>query len=88
MRKLKIILCGIIITLFWSCQNGKFKDTPQNRFIVKELMGREGMSKMVTYKVLMLDDSGIGEKEFWISDSLGKYNIGDVMILQPLNEEK
>jgi hypothetical protein len=42
------------------------------------------MSKMTTYEVLMLDASGIGRTSFWIVDSIGKHNIGDKLILQPL----
>jgi hypothetical protein len=40
-----------------------------NKFVVKEVLERKGMSKMTTYKVLMLDASGIGEKSFWMVDS-------------------
>ena len=43
---------------------------------------REGMSTMTSYKVLMLDASGIGETDFWIVDSVSKYKVGDRLWLQ------
>jgi hypothetical protein len=61
----------------------EYNDTEQSKFVVKEVLERKGMSKMTTYKVLMLDASGIGETDFWITDSIGKYKEGDRLWLQP-----
>ena len=82
---MKIIILLICTTLgLYSCVNNRtYYDTDQSKFVVKEVLERKGMSKMTTYRVLMLDASGIGEKEFWIVDSIGKYNVGDRLWLQP-----
>ena len=66
-----------------SCGNKSYNDTDQSKFVVKEVKERNGMSKMTSYKVLMLDASGLGETHFWITDSLGKYKVGDGLWLQP-----
>lgn len=66
-----------------SCGSKDCNDTEQSKFVVEEVLERKGMSKMTTYKVLMLDASGIGEKDFWVVDSIGKYKVGDRLWLQP-----
>ena len=66
-----------------SCGSEEYNDTEQSKFVVKEVLERKGMSKMTTYKVLMLDASGIGKKDFWMTDSIGKYKVGDRLWLQP-----
>lgn len=66
-----------------SCESKEYNDTEQSKFVVKEVLERKGMSKMTTYKVLMLDASGVGEKSFWMVDSIGKYNVGDRLCLHP-----
>jgi ABC-type phosphate transport system permease subunit len=88
MKKFKIsagifILYLMLIPCISSCSSDEYHETEQSKFIVKEILERKGMSKMTTYKVLMVDASGIGEKEFWIVDSIGKYDIGDMLWLQP-----
>jgi hypothetical protein len=86
MKKINLILIAIAsLFVFTSCEEKQFNDTEQNRFVVKEIRERKGMSKMTSYKVLMLDASGLGEIDFWFVDSVGKYNIGDKLILQPCN---
>ena len=65
-----------------SCGSGVYNDTEQSKFVVTEVLERKGMSKMTTCKVLMLDASGIGETEFWMVDSIGKYKVGDKLWLQ------
>ena len=85
MKKINLILIAIAsLFVFISCEK-QYNDTEQNTFVVKEIQERKGMSKMTTYKVLMLDASGLGETYFWVVDSVGKYNIGDKLILQPYN---
>jgi len=66
-----------------SCGSIEYNETDQSKFLVKEIVERKGMSKMTTYKVLMLDASNIGETEFWVVDSVGKYKVGDRLWLQP-----
>jgi hypothetical protein len=84
MKKTSLIFIAVILLLtFTSCKK-QYYDTEQNRFVVKKILERKGMSKMTTYEVLMLDASGIGGTSFWIVDSIGKHNIGDKLILQPL----
>jgi hypothetical protein len=84
MKKIKLTLIAIAsLFVFISCEEKEFNDTEQNRFVVKEIKERKGLSKMTSYKVLMLDASGLGETVFWVVDSVGKYNIGDRLILQP-----
>ena len=75
----------IAITLLLGFTSCEFNDTEQSNFVVKKIKERKGMSKMTSYKVLMLDASGLGETSFWVVDSVGKYNIGDRLILQPCN---
>jgi hypothetical protein len=91
MKKLKI---NIIVTIaiyvmlivgVSSCERPGYNDTEQSKFVVKEVVERIGMSKMTTYKVLMLDASGIGGVDFWMVDSVGKYNVGERLWLQPCN---
>lgn len=88
MKKFKIntiitIIVYTIITFgFSSCKEKTFNDTDQNKFVVKKVLNRNGMSKMTTYKVLMLDASGPGEVNFWITDTIGKYKVGDKLCLQ------
>ena len=89
MKKFKISTLATIAVYamlaagFSACGSKEYNDTEQSKFVVKEVLGRKGMSKMTTYKVLMLDASGIGETRFWITDSLGKYKVGDRLWLQP-----
>lgn len=78
-----IALYAMLAAGLSSCESKTYNDTDQSKFVVKEVLERKGMSKMTTYKVLMLDASGIGEKDFWITDSIGKYNVGDRLWLQP-----
>lgn len=91
MKKLKstvatIAVYSMLVAGLLSCESTKdYNDTEQSKFVVKEVLGRKGMSKMTTYKVLMLDASGIGEKYFWMVDSIGKYKVGDRLWLQPCN---
>ncbi len=83
MRKINLMLIAIAsLFVFTSCEK-EFYDTEQSRFVVKEIQERKGMSKMTTYKLLMLDASGVGKIDLWVVDSIGKYNIGDRLILQP-----
>lgn len=71
----KIFVIMMVLTIgFVSCT---YNDTPPSTFVVKEILPRDGMKVMTTYKVVMLDASGIGETDFWIVDSVGKYKIGD-----------
>lgn len=84
MKKISLILIAVISLLTFTSCDKQYYDTEQSRFVVKEILERKGMSKMTTYKVLMLDASGIGDIDFWIVDSVGKYNVGDRLILQPL----
>lgn len=78
-----IAVCVMLAAGLSSCGSNDFNDTEQSKFVVKEVVERKGMSKMTTYKVLMLDASGIGEKGFWMVDSIGKYKVGDRLWLQP-----
>lgn len=77
-----IALYVILVAGLSSCESIVFNDTEQSKFVVKEVLERKGMSKMTTYRVLMLDASGIGEKDFWMVDSIGKYKVGDRLWLQ------
>lgn len=78
-----IALYAMLVSGLSSCESKTYNDTDQSKFVVKEVLERKGMSKMTTYKVLMLDASGIGETDFWITDSIGKYNVGDRLWLKP-----
>jgi len=78
----KILLGAILLFSIVSCSTKEYNDTEQSKFVVKEVKKREGMSTMTTYKVLMLDASGIGEINFWIVDSVSKYKVGDRLWLQ------
>lgn len=71
----------LLVAGLMSCS--EYNETEQSRFIVKEVVGRKGMRKLTTYKVLMLDASGIGEADFWMVDTIGKYKVGDKLVLQP-----
>lgn len=83
MKKVSLIIITLILLLsFVSCDK-QYHDTEQSRFVVTEIMERKGMSKMTSYNVLMLDTSGVGTIDFWVVDSVGKYNVGDILILQP-----
>lgn len=83
MKKINLTLIAItLLFVFTSCEK-EFNDTEQSKFVVKEIKERKGMYKMTSYKVLMLDASGLGETSFWVVDSVGKYNIGDRLILKP-----
>ena len=83
MKKINLTLIAItLLFVFTSCEK-EFNDTEQSKFVVKEIKERKGMYKMTSYKVLMLDASGLGETSFWVVDSVGKYNIGDSLILKP-----
>lgn len=82
MKKIILILIAIALLVFTSCEK-EFNDTNPSVFIVKEIKERKGMSSMTSYRVIMLDDSGLGEINFWVVDSLGKHKIGDKLILQP-----
>jgi hypothetical protein len=77
-----IVVYAMLVAGLSSC-SGEFNDTDQSKFVVKEVLERRGMSKMTTYKVLMLDASGLGATSFWMVDSVGKYNVGDRLWLQP-----
>jgi hypothetical protein len=77
-----IAVYAMLVAGLSSCSR-EYNDTDQSKFVVKEVLERKGMSKMTTYKVLMLDASGIGEKSFWMVDSIGKYKVGDRLWLQP-----
>ena len=78
-----IAVYAMLTAVLSSCGINDFNDTGQSKFVVKEVLDRKGMSKMTTNKVLMLDASGIGEKSFWMVDSIGKYKVGDRLCLQP-----
>jgi hypothetical protein len=83
MKKINLTLIAItLLFVFTSCEK-EFNDTEQSKFVVKEIKERKGMYKMTSYKMLMLDASGLGETDFWVVDSVGKYNIGDRFILKP-----
>lgn len=83
MKKIILILIAIaLLFVFTSCEK-EFNDTNPSVFVVKEIKERKGMSSMTSYRVLMLDASGLGEIDFWVVDSVGKHNIGDRLILQP-----
>jgi len=77
-----IVVYAMLVAGLSSCSS-EFNDTGQSKFVVKKVLERKGMSKMTTYKVLMLDASGLGEKSFWMVDSVGKYKVGDRLWLQP-----
>ena len=77
-----IAVYAMLVAGLSSCSR-EYNDTDQSKFLIKEVLERKGMSKMTTYKVLMLDASGIGEKSFWMVDSVGKYKVGDRLWLQP-----
>jgi len=78
-----IALCVILVSGFSSCKDyNDYNDTDQSQFVVKEIKPREGMSKMTTYRLLMLDASGVGSIDFWVVDSIGKYKVGDRLLLQ------
>jgi hypothetical protein len=83
MKNLKInsLLIAFIVIIFSSC-NKEYHDTPPSQFVIKKVILRNGMKKMTTYKVLMLDASGIGETSFIMVDSINKYKVGDVLSLQ------
>lgn len=72
----------LLVAGFSSCEKD-YNDTEQNKFVVKEVLERNGMAKMTSYRVFMLDTSGLGETEFWITDSIGKYKVGDRLWMQP-----
>lgn len=78
-----IAVYAMLVAGLSSCKSKDYNDTEQSKFVVKEVLERKGMSKMTTYKILMLDASGIGEKDFWMVDSIGKYKVGDRLWLQP-----
>lgn len=80
MKKLYLLIVIMIIG-FTSCVNN-YHDAPQNEFIVDKVLPRDGMKSMTTYRVTMLDASGIGSVEFWMVDSIGKYKVGDRLLLQ------
>lgn len=83
MKKIILILIAIaLLFVFTSCESG-YNDTNPNVFVVKQIKERKGMSNMISYKVLMLDASGLGGTQFWFVDSIGKHDIGDRLILQP-----
>jgi len=77
-----IAVYAMLVAGISSCSS-EYNDTDQSKFVIKEVLERKGMSKMTTYKVLMLDASGIGKKSFWMVDSIGKYKVGDRLWLQP-----
>jgi hypothetical protein len=79
-----IAVYAMLVAGLSSCSSSsEYNDTDQSKFVIKEVLERKGMSKMTTYKVLMLDASGIGEKSFWMIDSIGKYKVGDRLWFQP-----
>ncbi len=83
-KNLMVLPYILLIILCYSCNfaGKEYNDTEPNKFIVKEIVERKGLSKMTTYRLLMLDSSGVGEVEFWIIDTNWKYNIGDKLVLQ------
>lgn len=88
--KLKIIFTLLILVVLSSCcgtEGGSwYKDSEPNKFVVVEVRDRSGMQSMTTYKVRMLDESGLGTTDFWMVDTIGKYNLGDALILTLYNE--
>ena len=77
-----IAVYAMLVSGLSSCTS-EFNDSDQSKFVVKKVLERKGMSKMTTYKVLMLDASGLGEMSFWMVDSIGKYKVGDRLWFQP-----
>lgn len=84
------IALAMLVVGVSSCAREKnsYYDAKQSEFVVVAVLERPGMSKMTTYRVLMLDESGIGEIDFWVVDSIGKYKLGDKLLLQPLSHQK
>jgi len=82
MKKLiTFTLFTFLIMGFSSCL---YNDTEPNRFVVMETRKQPGMINMTSYKLRMLDASGLGMEIFWVVDSIDKYKIGDRLVLQPL----
>ena len=90
MKKLKLVIMITVVMStigFVSCDIVRYQDIGPSEFIVVEILPRNGMKSMTTYKVEILDVSGVGElnnnsPNFWVVDSIGKYKVGDKLLLQ------
>jgi len=69
-----------------SCGCGCGYQDVQTKFVVTRVLDRGGMKDMTTYQVKVLDQAGLGNTNFWIVDSIGKYEVGDVLVLQLENQ--
>jgi len=68
-----------VIFLLVSCGERTYPVTT-SQFIITDIVSRDGqLEHLTTYHVQMPDNTNLGSIDFWFSDSIGKYNVGDIV---------
>lgn len=85
-NKLIYVIYALLACVFLSLTSCIKTEPKQHRtepsiFIVTKAYQREGMTKMMYYRVELPDDTKLGEVSFIMCDSINKYKVGDVLYL-------
>jgi len=76
MKNFKIF--AIVLVALTACN---YKDAPPTKFVVKEVIIRGSMSNMAHYKIVGVEGSGLSPLCGYITDSVGKFTVGDMLEL-------
>lgn len=85
-RPLLKLLCFMIVSvaviLGSGCNDVIYYDQEgQSVLIIDRVAARPGMRKQTSYRINLRDSSGLGSTRFWFIDDIGKFNVGDTLVL-------
>ena len=75
------LLACVFLSLTSCDETTKIHRTEPSVLIVTKAYQRDGMSKMMYYKVELPDETKMGSISFVMCDSINKYKVGDVLLL-------
>jgi hypothetical protein len=75
------LLACVFLSLTSCDETEQIHRTEPSVLIVTKAYQRDGMSKMMYYKVELPDQTKLGSTSFVMCDSINKYKVGDVLTL-------